>query len=181
MGAPAAVLLLERLIALGARWIAGVGSCGSLQPEITIGKIILPTGALIEEGTSAHYQGPSVKTTPNPALREAIRQQLLAKGIQPLEGRIWTTDAPFRETVDKVSSYQNEGILGVEMETSALMTVASFRRVFFASVLVVSDEIGSLRWKRGFKEPAYLEGLAKAARVAVEVLAKQAKGARPEA
>lgn len=172
MGAPMAVYLMERLIALGARWIVGVGSCGSLQPHLRIGDVILPTGATIEEGTSAHYRGEDVTTAPDPAILGALRAALMAQGVDPALGPIWTTDAPFRETVQKVTRYRDEGLLAVEMEASALMTVASFRRVSFCSLLVVSDELGDLKWRRGFTDPLFLERLGQAARVAVTVLKK---------
>jgi uridine phosphorylase len=176
LGAPAAVMLLERLIALGARAVVGVGSCGSLQFEAPIGRVILPDSARVEEGTSSHYLGPGVCTMPDPDLVGALRGALLGDQLAPLEGRIWTIDAPFRETKRKVMAYREEGILGVDMEASALMTAASFRKIPFASLLVVSDEIGSLTWKRGFGEPVYRETLARAARVAVQVLAALGPG-----
>ncbi|MGQ9652619.1 MAG: nucleoside phosphorylase [Thermodesulfobacteriota bacterium] len=172
MGAPMAVYLMERLIALGARWIVGVGSCGSLQPHLRIGDVILPTGASIEEGTSAHYRGEDVTTAPDPAILGALRAALMAQGVDPALGPIWTTDAPFRETVQKVTRYRDEGLLAVEMEASALMTVASFRRVGFCSLLVVSDELGDLKWRRGFTDPLFSERLGQVARVAVTVLKK---------
>ncbi len=175
MGAPAAALLLERLIALGAKWVIGVGSCGSLQPHVSIGQVILPTGALVEEGTSLHYLAPGVQTIPDAELMGVLRAALKASGIEPHEGRIWTTDAPFRETREKVIRYGRDGVLAVEMETSALMTVAFFRKTPFASALVVSDEIGSLRWKRGFESPGYVQGLARVAKVAVGVLSEKSR------
>lgn len=55
IGAPIAVILMERLIAMGARNIVGIGSCGSLQKDICIGDYIIPAEAIIEEGTSQHY------------------------------------------------------------------------------------------------------------------------------
>jgi uridine phosphorylase len=172
---------MERLIALGAGCIVGVGSCGSLQTHVSIGRVILPTSALIEEGTSGHYQGRGVSATPDPYLLEDIRQALNSEGIQPLEGRVWTTDAPFRETFEKVTRYQRSGILAVEMEASALMTVASFRNIPFASVLVVSDEIGTLSWKRGFDDSRYLDGLARAAKATVRALADSAHASKKTA
>jgi purine-nucleoside phosphorylase len=36
----------------------------------------------------------------------------------------WTTDAPYRETVEEITRYRGEGILTVEMEAAALFTVA---------------------------------------------------------
>lgn len=63
---------------------------------------------------------------------------------------IWTTDASFRETEDKVREYSSRGILGVEMEASALMSVAKFRDVDLAVALAVSDELYKEKWNPGF-------------------------------
>lgn len=70
-------------------------------------------------------------------------------------GRVWTTDAPYRETLSKVTSYQHQGVLAVEMEMSALMTVAAYRGVKLAGLLVVSDELFNLTWHAGFKNPVF--------------------------
>ena len=73
-------------------------------------------------------------------------------------GPVWTTDAPFRETPAKVSDYQRRGALAVEMECSALFTVAAFRAVSAAALLVVSDELSSLTWRPGFRDPRFTRG-----------------------
>ena len=69
------------------------------------------------------------------------------------KGEVWTTDAPYRETPEKVEFYQNKGILAVEMEMSALMTLALFRGIRLGGLLVVSDELFSLKWHAGFSHP----------------------------
>lgn len=154
-GAPAAVILLERLIVLGAKVVVGVGSCGSLQPEASIGCVILPDSSVVEEGTSPHYLLSGVVTRPDPLLSGKIKEALTSRGIKVLQGRVWTTDALFRETREKVVSFQREGVLAVDMESSALMTVSSYRGISFASVLVVSDELASLSWHKGFNTGPY--------------------------
>jgi purine-nucleoside phosphorylase len=70
---------------------------------------------------------------------------------------VWSTDAPYRETVRKILFYQKKGILAVDMESSALFTVAHFRRIQLATVLIVSDELFTLEWVHGFKEPIFLK------------------------
>ena len=50
------------------------------------------------------------------------------------------------------------GRLAVEMETSALFATAAFRRVAVTSLLVVSDELSSLAWRPGFKDPRFCRG-----------------------
>ena len=56
VGAPYAVMLLETLIAWGACKIIYLGWCGAISESVKIGDIILPTTAVIDEGTSAHYK-----------------------------------------------------------------------------------------------------------------------------
>ncbi|ADT84227.1 hypothetical protein TERMP_01251 [Thermococcus barophilus MP] len=51
---------------------------------------------------------------------------------------------------NKVRDYSSRGILGVEMEASALMSVASFRGVDLAVALAVSDELYKGKWNPGF-------------------------------
>ena len=55
VGAPACVVGLEEIIALGAKKIIQFGSCGILNQSATENKIIIPTSAIRDEGTSYHY------------------------------------------------------------------------------------------------------------------------------
>ena len=64
LGAPHAVMGMEKLIALGVRRVWFLGWCGSLPPVLRVGDLILPTGALSEEGTSCHYPVGNRKTNP---------------------------------------------------------------------------------------------------------------------
>ncbi len=117
LGAPQAALMLERLIAMGARRILILGCCGSLQPALKVGHLVVPTAALSEEGTSAHY--PSRGGRAARADREIARLCRAGCGERSLPasaGRVWTTDALFRETRGKVARYGAQGLLAVEME-----------------------------------------------------------------
>jgi uridine phosphorylase len=155
LGAPQAVLVLEKLVALGVVQIIAAGWCGSLQAHVEIGDLVLPTGAFSEEGTSAHY--PVTEPLPGPSreLRQVMKEALAGRTVTVHEGPVWTTDAPFRETVAKVMKYQQAGALAVDMEISALYTVASFRKIRMAAALVVSDDLSSLKWVHGFKQSGF--------------------------
>jgi len=154
LGSPQAVIVLEKLIALGAQRIWMVGWCGSLQPDLRIGDLIIPTTALCEEGTSAHYPADEKNKQTNPGLNEYLKSTLQRANLPFLAGPVWTTDAIYRETQDKVADYRSKGILAVEMEMSALITVAAYRSAALAGVLVVSDELSSLVWRPGFMDKA---------------------------
>jgi uridine phosphorylase len=155
VGAPQAVMGLEKLIALGATRVWILGWCGSLQPFLRVGDLVIPTSAIAEEGTSPHYPVLPGALHTDPGLNLTLQEILRNRGEHPVMGRVWTTDAPYRETRAKVKSYQDEGVLVVEMEMSALITVAAFRGVKLTGLLVVSDELFSLRWHTGFKEPIF--------------------------
>ena len=152
-GAPHAVAGMEKLIALGARRIWAFGWCGSLQPDIKTGHLIIPTGAISEEGTSRHYPIGQESPETDKRLNNLIEAELSAQGLSYRRGPVWTTDAIYRETPDKVRSYRKKGVLAVEMEIAALITVALYRSVALAALLVVSDELHDLRWRPGFSNP----------------------------
>ncbi len=155
LGAPAAVLSLEKLIALGGRQFIICGTCGSLNSRLRIGDILLPTGAESEEGTSRHYPL-SAPPLPAPSLLNMLHSFLKAEDTAWHNGRLWTTDAPYRETNNKVRRYQDSHIYGVDMEFSALLTVAAFREVELAAIMVVSDQLDENNcWQPGFKSPVF--------------------------
>jgi uridine phosphorylase len=170
LGAPQAVLILERLIAMGARKIVAFGCCGSLQPTLKVGHLVIPTEALSEEGTSAHYPLPKgVKTRANEKIVQLCHERCREKNFQFAAGKVWTTDALFRETRQKARRYSQMGLLAVEMEMSALFTVASYRKVHLGGLMVVSDELATLKWKTGFLNPFFWSASKKAAQAVIEV------------
>lgn len=163
VGAPQAVMILEKLIALGARRVIFLGWTGGLNPSLSPGDLILPDKAISEEGTSRHYSD-EICSEPSPPLLRDIKKALKAEGLSFKQGPVWTTDAPYRETVDKVKAFQSQGVLGVDMEISAFFTVSAFRGIEAAALLIVSDDLSGLTWRHGFREPRFLEARRQVAR-----------------
>lgn len=151
LGAPQGAIVLEKLIALGAKRIWILGWCGSLQPDLHIGNLIIPTTALCEEGTSAHYPVDEKLRQTDSILNEKLGEALQSADLSFVTGPVWTTDAIYRETETKVVEYRDKGILAVEMEMSALINVAAYRSVALAGVLIISDELSSLEWHPEFQ------------------------------
>ena len=150
VGAPMAVLTLEKLIALGAHRIIVYGWCGSLNDTLRIGDVLLPTWAMSTEGTSAHYPV-NFRPESHAPTRQTLSEGLAAQGLTALSGPVWTTDAPYRESVAQVKELSEQNILGVDMEYAALIAAAAFRRVELTAVLLVSDELFHEKWKPGFR------------------------------
>ena len=154
-GASWTVMTLEELIAGGGRTILIGGAVGSLQPHVLIGHNVVPTGARREEGTSYHYAGPEHEAAASGPATQALLEAA-RNGSRPVhQGRVWSTDAPYREFRGKVRRYAAEGDLGVEMETSAVMTLAAVRGVDIGLILTVSDHVFDSAWGNIFGTDDY--------------------------
>jgi len=165
VGAPCAVMLAETLIAWGARMLVFLGWCGAVSEAVSIGDLVLPTSAFVDEGTSRHYVADASEPTAAPSLVHTVTTACTSERIGVHPGAVWTTDAPFRETREKVLDFRRQGALAVEMECSALFTLGAFRAVEVAALLVVSDDLSSLTWNPGFKDPRFVRGREAACRV----------------
>jgi len=172
IGAPYAAMVLESLIVRGARRILFLGWCGALVPDLRIGDLIIPSAALVGEGTSQNYPPIVSKTYPSAGIMAAVEDTLADEPIQARQAAIWTTDGAFRETREQVTSYQKRGAIAVDMETSALFAVAAFRQVEIGAVLVVSDSLAGESWQPGFKTAQFKSGR-KAAHHLVTILCRK--------
>ena len=172
VGAPYAAMLLETLIAWGAEKILFFGWCGAVSDNVKIGDIILPDAAIIDEGTSRHYFLNETLARPSPRIVAQAREFLYENDFAFHQGKIWSTDAVFRETREKVLSYQRQNVLAVDMEMSAVFTVSNFRGVDAGGILIVSDELSTLKWRPGFKDNRFEKNRREACRVVAEICHK---------
>lgn len=156
IASPQAAAILEFMIAFGGEHFISIGGVGTLSADIKRGEIILPTKALRDEGTSFHYEKPSRYSYPSDLMLEYLRKSLKENDVPYREGGTWTTDAFFRETVEKVEEFHKEGCLTVEMEASALFSVAKCRRKHIGGLFAARDCVAGPRWdsrrKRGDKD-----------------------------
>ncbi|MBW2056041.1 MAG: nucleoside phosphorylase [Deltaproteobacteria bacterium] len=156
-GSPAAAMLLEELIAFGVNRALFLGYCGSIQESLGLGDMVLPSLALREDGTSYHYLPRGVECRPDKELFLSLEQYLERRGVSIRAGPVWTTDALYRETRDKIEDYRTRGVLAVEMEMSALFAVASLRMIGVVALLLVSDLLSRDAWTPGFSDPRLLD------------------------
>ncbi|MBN1350610.1 nucleoside phosphorylase [candidate division KSB1 bacterium] len=174
-GAPIAVTLLELMIAFGTRRFVSIGSAGALQPDLDFGDIVLCERAIRDEGSSYHYLKPARYAHPGAEITSKIKSFLKQEKVKFRGGTSWTTDAPYRETVDEVKHYQHEGVLTVEMEAAALFAVAEFRGVEIGSLFTISDSLARFKWEPGFHNKKTKSGLEVLFGAAYSVLRDQAE------
>jgi uridine phosphorylase len=173
VGAPYATMVLETLIAWGAQQFIFLGWCGSISEKVRIGDIIVPQAAIIDEGTSGHYvNNDSRQSYPSASMVKKLSDALGQNQVDFHNGTIWSTDAIYRETRQKVQTFQHQGAIGVEMEISALFSVAAFRGVEMGAMAVVSDELASYKWYPGFKMDEFKRGRKTACKVIKDLCRK---------
>lgn len=140
LGAPAAVALLDFLIAYGVKYIIATGACGTLV-DLPENELLIPVRALRDEGTSYHYLPPARFIDLNKTAVEAITRTLKPRGLDFEECLTWTTDGFYRETREMVDYRTSEGCQVVEMECAALASCAAFRHVVFGQILYTGDTL----------------------------------------
>jgi uridine phosphorylase len=55
IGSPSAAIAVEELARCGVETLIRVGSCGAIQPEVSVGDLVITAGAVRGEGTSDEY------------------------------------------------------------------------------------------------------------------------------
>jgi uridine phosphorylase len=169
---PAAVsTIMEELIAIGIAKFLSIGAAGGLQKDLRIGDIVVCDRAIRDEGVSHHYLEPDKYAYPSPTLTGRFIAELESLGSSVRVGTTWTTDAPYRETVEELTKYQSEGVLTVEMEAAALAAVARYRKVDFATAFTISDSLAELVWNPQFGSEDTSRGLDRLYDAAVAALA----------
>ena len=153
VGEPSCVAEYEDLMALGSRRLILLGNCGVLDRSIADCGIILPTEALRDEGTSFHYAPPGDAIPVNRRWRDLFKEVLAERGYPWVEGKTWTTDAPYRETAEKVRRRRAQGAICVEMECAGMQAVCDFRGTEFFQFLYAGDNLDHTSW-----EPRSLAG-----------------------
>ena len=146
-GSPMTVELAEEFAAMGVKCMILMTWGGLLQPDLNPGDIIVIDRAIRDEGTSYHYLPPAKYIDADSGLADNLVDAIQGLGGKCSRGTTWTTDAPFRETVEEIRQHQSEGVKTVEMESAGVFTVGQVRNIPTASVIIGMDKLAELRWQ----------------------------------
>ena len=141
VGASFAVLVAEELFASGCRLLISITSAGQIKSVHKPPYFILIDRALRDEGTSYHY----IKESAYACIRSEILARLngiVKKKPLVIQGAVWTTDAPFRETEEAIAFARSENLLAVEMEAAALYAFAQARKKKVVCFAHVTNQMG---------------------------------------
>jgi uridine phosphorylase len=136
MGGPSAAIVVEELIALGARRLVRIGTCGGLVDELSLGDLIAAETVLPADGTSAAL-GANGALTPDPGLLA----RLVDAGARP--ATVASSDLFYDPREGESAAWVERGAVAVEMEAATILRIAARRGVEAACVLGVSDVAGA--------------------------------------
>ena len=145
VGAPACVINLEEVISRGAKTVMMFGSCGVLAEDIPKWGIIVPTAALRDEGVSYHYL-PASDEVSFGEVTDLVKDTLELAGEAVRVGKVWTTDAIYRETAVKMAKRKEQGCIAVDMESASALAVCKFRGVNFGQFFYTEDVLTEDNW-----------------------------------
>jgi uridine phosphorylase len=157
VGASFTAFLMENLVACGAKKVLFSTAFGAFQPYMKAGDFVIPSKLIIGEGTSRYYYPKKRLIKPDPEIVSVLKEACGKIGVEPYIGSTWNTDAFYREMRSQVEKLQSKGVLGVEMESSAMCTVAKFRGIKAGSILRVGDSLADFKWKLYSRDPEYLK------------------------
>lgn len=142
MGIPTTAIYAHELIALGATRLIRVGTCGAYQANLNIGDLVIAITASTDSSFNKHTfnQKDFAPAADYPLLAQAV-SAAKKMGIEVSVGNILSSDSFYNSDTDHWKKWAEYGVLGVEMETSALYTLGAKHNVETLSILTVSDSL----------------------------------------
>ena len=151
VGAPACVGSVEdSLSAVNTGKYIVFGGAGCLNKEIAHGKVMVPTAAYRDEGTSYHYASASDYITVKNA--DVVAAFMQENGIPFIKGKTWTTDSFYRETIHNFEKHKADGCISVEMECAALQAMCDFRGLNLYTFFTSGDLLDAPEWDMRHKK-----------------------------
>jgi DeoD family purine-nucleoside phosphorylase len=140
MGCPGATIVFEELVQLGCKKLIRVGTCGGLQPQHALGDLIVALTAVPADSTAMHLVGnePHCPTASWSIIHGAVHAAK-EMGQELHVGPIVSSDVFYNPDGGQYERWSKRGVLAVEMEASALFTVAALRGIESGCLLTVSD------------------------------------------
>ncbi|WP_342045756.1 purine-nucleoside phosphorylase [Bacillus sp. OTU530] len=143
MGIPSISIYVNELIqSYGVKNLIRVGTCGGIQKDVKVRDVILAMTSCTDSSINRlTFPGFDFSPCANFDLLRKAYEAGIGKGLYVRVGNVLTADIFYRESMDIVKKLGDYGVLAVEMETTALYTLAAKYGVNALSVLTVSDHI----------------------------------------
>lgn len=176
MGAPSLSIVVNELVQVGIRTIIRIGTCGSIQPQVEVGSVVISSGALCTQGAAQDVAPSEYPAVADPFLTVALADAAKTLGIDYHVGLTASVDTFYEgqgrrssantsllpELRERLQTYRDLNILNFEMEAGTLFKMGSvygFRAACVCGVVA----------QRTQSEEVVLEGKAGAVENAIRV------------
>ncbi|MBZ5537634.1 MAG: nucleoside phosphorylase [Acidobacteriia bacterium] len=151
MGAPSVSIVVNELVQVGIRSIIRIGTCGSIQPHVMPGSLVILRAALCRQGAANDVAPPEFPAAADPFLTVALAEKARMLGVEYHLGLTASVDT-FYEGQERYDSanphllrqlrgvteeYRRLNVLCYEMETGMLFKMAGVYGFAAASVCAV--------------------------------------------
>ncbi len=138
IGCPATAIAIEELATIGAKTLIRVGSSGAIRKDISVGDLVITTGAIRNEGTSTQYITPRFPAFAHHQVVLALIEAAESFGYRYHVGITCSTDSFFTGQgrpgfggywqsymQDIIPDLKAAGVLNFEMECSTIFTLSN--------------------------------------------------------
>jgi len=143
MGIPSTAIYANELInEYGVKTMIRIGTCGSIREDIGIGEVLLAMSASTDSSMNRlKFGGMDYAPAANFELLDKAFHKARELSIEALVGGIFSTDSFYDDNPDRYKIWADHGVLGAEMESMLLYTLAAKTNVKALSILTVSDNL----------------------------------------
>lgn len=145
IGCPSAAIAVEELANIGAEAFIRVGSTGGLQEFLQIGDLVISEGAMKCEGTSVFHVPDTFPAVPDFGLTycliKAADMLKTERSFRYYTGITASSSSFYGETQEFIRKLNALKVLSIEMEASAIFTVARQRGLKGAMISAVSGNM----------------------------------------
>jgi uridine phosphorylase len=118
MGAPSLSIVVNELVQVGIRQIIRIGTCGSIQPYVPVGSIVISSAALCRQGAANDIVPVEYPAAADPFLTVALVQAARGLGIEHYLGVTASVDTFYegQERTDAANPYLLRSLQGITEE-----------------------------------------------------------------
>lgn len=134
---------------MGTPLVIQIGTCGTLDMEVSTGMVALPESVAARDGVSQYYGGGDTVSTAAD-LVDLAETRLDARDVGTARTKHLTWPSLFAQSDEMCAGWTSEGLISIDMETSAVIAVADRYGAKVLSMLSVWD---ALPHGRTFMDP----------------------------
>jgi uridine phosphorylase len=178
IGCPSASMAVEELANIGVTHVIRIGSTAALQPGMKMGDLVISTGTMRNEGTTRFYVRDGFPAVPDHFLTHALIETAVdfrarnGKDFGIFVGAGACDDAFYGETPEWIEMLSKYKLLNIEMEGSAIFTVAHLRGLKAAMIAGVSANLATSDYIYGASNDKLADAWEIEIQVALETIAR---------